>query len=209
VTHILLARHGETEWNAQMRIQGHANSPLNARGHQQAELLAVRLAKFPLQAIYSSDLDRAMETAAPIAAAQNLDIIPCPALREKGYGEWEGLTVTEVEARYPGEWKRYRSRQHLDVAAPGGETWTEVKLRMVAALQEILRQHPGKDETILLVGHGGSLRMAVLYALDVPLPTLQHFSMDNTGLTRLEFHKETPGRVIFLNDTSHLEGKAL
>ncbi len=208
MTHLLLARHGETEWNAIRRVQGWTDIPLSVRGLAQADALANRLARTPLAAVYASDLSRAVQTAAPAAARHSLDVQTLSGLREKGFGDWEGLTQSELEIDYPELWHRYHVERDMEARIPGGERWPEVQARMVAALRQILAAHPGPDETVLVVGHGGSARILILEALGATLPTLLHLHLDNAGLTRLDFKTATEGRVMLLNDTSHLEGLA-
>ena len=101
MTTILLARHGETDWNLERRVQGHTDRPLNESGRAQALALADRLSTESLDAVYSSDLARARETAAVIAARHGLDVIETSDLREKDFGSWEGMTDTEIMARFP------------------------------------------------------------------------------------------------------------
>ena len=131
MTRILLVRHGETEWNAAGRVQGWTDSPLSDRGRAQAARLAARLAAFPLAAVYASDLSRARDTARALAAPHGLPVLDDPGLRERCYGDWEGLTLSELEARYPDAWDRYHRQRALDVLIPGGETWEEVAARVV------------------------------------------------------------------------------
>jgi probable phosphoglycerate mutase len=209
VTRILLARHGETEWNAVRRVQGWTDIPLSEKGHAQAEALAVRLSHIPLAAVYSSDLSRAAQTAEPAAARQGLTVQTAPELREKGFGEWEGLTQADLERDYPHLWHRYHVARDLTALVPGGETWPQVQERLSAALGRILAAHSGPDEAVLLVGHGGSGRMVILEALGATLPTLLRLHLDNASLSHLDFRSEGDSRVIFLNDTSHLEGLTL
>ncbi len=204
MTHILLARHGETEWNAVRRVQGWTDIPLSPQGHAQAAALAERLSRIPLTAVYSSDLSRAVQTAAPTAQHQGLEVQPLPELREKGFGDWEGLTQTDLDREYPALWQRYHVERDLSALVPGGETWPEVQARLSAVLRRILSDYPGPDETVLLVGHGGSGRVLVLEALQAPLPTLLRLHLDNASLTRLHFRSAGDSRVVFLNDTSHL-----
>lgn len=204
MTRILLARHGETEWNAIRRVQGWTDIPLSEKGYAQAEALAGRLDRTPLAAVYSSDLSRATQTAAPVAARQGLTVQTVPELREKGFGEWEGLTQADLERDYPALWHRYHVVRDLEALVPGGETWPQVQERLSVVLRRILAAHPGAEETVLLVGHGGSGRMVILEALGAALPTLLH--LDNASLSRLDFRGEGDSRVIFLNDTSHLGG---
>ena len=206
MTHILLARHGETEWNAIRRVQGWTDIPLSEKGLAQAEALAGRLSRVPLAAVYSSDLSRAAQTAAPTAARLGLTVLTVPELREKGFGEWEGLTQADLERDYPELWHRYHVLRDLDALVPGGETWPQVRERLSVALGRILAAHPGPDEAVLLVGHGGSGRMVILEALQAPLPTLLRLHLDNASLSRLDFRGSGDSRVVLLNDTSHLEG---
>lgn len=206
MTQIYLVRHGETEWNAEKRVQGWSNSPLTERGRGQAEAVAARLAALPIQAVYSSDLSRALDTAAPIAAAHGLTPQPRPGLREKCFGDWEGLTAADLESRYADEWHRYHVRRELDAPVPGGETWPQVQARIVAVIEGVLEAHPGQDDSIVLVGHGGSLRPAVLHALDAPLSVLLRLHFGNASLSRLDYRCANDSRVVFLNDTGHLKG---
>lgn len=207
MTQILLVRHGETEWNAVSRVQGQSNSDLSARGRRQAETIAARLAVMPIHAIYSSDLTRALDTAAPIAARHGLTVQNAPELRERSFGAWEGLTTDEIAVRFPAEYSQWRSGQsdveqdiHADV---GGETWPQVQGRVFPFLEGVLRKWP--EQTVLLVGHGGSLRVAALHALGAALPTALRLQFDNASLTILSYRNDYPPRVKLLNDTSHWE----
>lgn len=203
MTRLLLVRHGETTWNAEGRIQGHMNSDLSPLGRAQAEVLKHRLKRIHPAAIYSSDLSRAMETIRPTAELLGVPVVPRTDLREKCFGEWEGLSPADVEERYPGEWSRYRSHFNLDYEIPGGETWDEVRIRVETACRYILQQHDAGD-TVIITGHGGSLRPIILYALRAPMSCLYHMSVDNAGVTCLDFKSTDEGRVVYLNDTLHL-----
>ncbi len=206
MTHILLARHGETEWNKIGRVQGWTDIGLSADGESQAVKLANRLSKTPLAAVYSSELSRAVQTAEAVAAPHGLPVQTLPGLREKGYGLWEGLTREDLERDWTDLWHQYHTLRVLETVVPEGETWPEVCLRTVEALKFILAGHPGADDTVLVVGHGGSARALVLEALQAPLPTLLRLHLDNASLSRLDFHSLTDSQVVFLNDTSHLGG---
>src|SRR5437588_12029025 len=120
-TRLLLVRHAETTWNAGERIQGQQDSPLSARGGEQAERLAERLAAAPLAAIRSSDLLRARDTAEPVAARHGLEVSEDADLREVYAGAWEGMTTTEIRRDYPEEYWRWRE-DSLRHRPPGGET---------------------------------------------------------------------------------------
>jgi 2,3-bisphosphoglycerate-dependent phosphoglycerate mutase len=158
VTTILLARHGETDWNRDNRFQGHADPPLNESGRTQAAELSAALADEPLAAAYSSPLRRAFETAEIVAAPHGLGPVPMDALREVDVGSWQGLTRAEVEQRFPKQYARW-----LDYEAgwENGESYEEMGRRVIAGLLELAAAHEG--ERILAVSHGGPVRAA--YAL--------------------------------------------
>jgi broad specificity phosphatase PhoE len=158
VTTILLARHGETDWNVQNRWQGHADTPLNERGRAQARALAERLAGTVLEAIYSSDLLRASETAGIVAQGRGLTVQTDRRLREIDVGAWQGLTGDEVAERFP------------DGVRPDGESLEAFQARVVGALSAIGRSHNGA--TVLVVAHGGCARTLQRHLLGEPLPTL-------------------------------------
>ena len=152
-TTVLLARHGETDWNRERRFQGHADPPLNELGREQARALGEELAGSPLAAVYSSDLRRAAETARIVAALRGLEPDERRDLREIDVGEWSGLTFAEIERLYPEGVARH---------VAGGDGWEHgephaaMQERIVAAVRRIAADHPG--EHILLVIHGGTMR---------------------------------------------------
>ena len=152
MTTLLLARHGETDWNREFRIQGSSDIELNELGRRQAQSLAQELTDVDLDAIYSSDLSRAQATAAAVAATHGLDVRLDPRLRERSFGSWEGLTRDDLDAMPPG------SRHD-------GETDDEVRERVLAAVQEIAAAHPGEE--VLIVSHGGALNTLWHHALGV------------------------------------------
>lgn len=206
MTHILLVRHGETDWNADERIQGWTPTSLNERGRQQAEALAARLASMPLTAAYSSDLPRARETAEAIASRHALPVLVDEGLRERCFGQWEGLTAPELHRDWAEAWTRWKTEGDTEIAPPGGEAWADVQTRFLPVLHRILTAHPAPDDMVLVAGHGGSLRLAVLFALDAPFVTLRRLRLDNTSLTRIDFPlAPRPPRLVTFNDTSHLD----
>jgi 2,3-bisphosphoglycerate-dependent phosphoglycerate mutase len=159
VTTILLARHGETDWNRTSRFQGHADPPLNRTGRRQAAELAAALADEELAAVYSSPLRRAFETAEAVAAAHGLTVTALEALREVDVGSWEGLTSAEVERRFPEQFARWLDHgQGWD----DGESYDEMGERVVAGLLELAAAHEG--ERIVAVTHGGPIRAALAFA---------------------------------------------
>jgi 2,3-bisphosphoglycerate-dependent phosphoglycerate mutase len=153
MTTLLLARHGETDWNSERRWQGHADRPLNARGREQAHELAESLAGRRIDAIYASDLLRARETAEIVGAELGLPVTLDRNLREVDVGEWSGLVHTEIESRYPEGFRRWQQGLHGWV---GGESYDEMGERVVRALVSIAARHPG--ETVFVVSHGGAIR---------------------------------------------------
>jgi probable phosphoglycerate mutase len=159
VTTILLARHGETDWNREGRFQGFADPPLNDTGRAQGAGLAAELVDVELAAVYSSPLRRAFETAEFLAAPHRLAPIALEALREVDVGSWQGLTREEVEARFPEQFARW-----LDYGQgwQDGEGYDEMARRVVAALLQLAATHDG--ERILVVTHGGPIRAAFAFA---------------------------------------------
>jgi alpha-ribazole phosphatase len=159
-------RHGETDWNLEGRYQGQSDVPLNDTGRAQAHLLAEKLHRRRFDAIYTSDLQRASETAGILGAALNLPIRCEERLREINQGEWEGYLVEVIKARFAELWKQ-RSADPAAVRPPGGETVAEVAKRVWAALDEIARSHP--EGTVLIVSHGLALATILCKVRGIPL----------------------------------------
>lgn len=171
MTTILLARHGETDWNREGRYQGWADPSLNDRGREQARVLADQLRDEPLDAVYSSDLRRAHETARIVAAPHGVPVDADPGLREIDVGSWSGLTRAQIEERFPGA-------EHHD-----GETREQHLARVVATVERIARLHP--RGRILVVSHGGSLRTLRRHAIDAPVHPIE-----NCAVFELHFRDE-------------------
>jgi probable phosphoglycerate mutase len=153
MTEILLVRHGETDWNVERRFQGHADPSLNDNGRAQAHALAAELAAEHIDAVYTSDLTRARETAEIISAQLGVDIVPRSELREIDVGDWEGLTWDDIERQFPDGRRRWDESGH---GWEGGETYEQLAERVVDALRRIAAAHPGGR--VLVVGHGGTIR---------------------------------------------------
>jgi broad specificity phosphatase PhoE len=164
VTTVLLARHGETDWNREQRWQGHADPGLNENGRRQAEELAARLADVELAAVYSSDLARALETAEVIARAKGVDVVADPRLREIDVGEWSGLTTDEIERDFPTGFARHSAGGD---GWEQGETHAAMSDRVVAAIARIAADHG--SEQVLCVLHGGPIRALLAHADGVAL----------------------------------------
>lgn len=200
-TQVFVLRHGQTAWNAEHRIQGQLDVPLDATGRWQAERLARALAAEPLAAIHSSDLQRAFATAKAVQAATGAPLSGHLDLRERSFGRFEGVTYAEIEQRWPEDALRWRRRE-TDFAPGGGETLTALYARCVGAATRLAAQHPG--QTIALVAHGGVLdclyRAAVGVALDAP----RTWQLGNASINRLLFNGE--GFVLVgWDDQAHLD----
>jgi len=164
VTTILLARHGESDWNRSQRWQGFADRPLTDLGRRQAAELAARLKETELDTIYSSDLRRARETAEIVARSKGLEVHATPDLREVDVGSWSGLTRAEAEAQFPEGYARWLGGGE---GWKDGETYEQMSERVVPAVQRIAALHD--DRRVLVVAHGGSIRAvhAAALGLDV------------------------------------------
>jgi broad specificity phosphatase PhoE len=180
---LLLARHGETEWNRTHRWQGFTGPPLNELGRQQADELAVKLEALEIYAICSSDTIRAVETAEIVAARLGLDVAQDPRLREVNFGEWEGLTRHEINARFAGAFREWDA---CKLAAPtGGESDVTMAERVVEALSEIAARP--EHERVLVVTSGGPIRAVQAHAkgIDQAFARLHFKSADNCAVLEL------------------------
>lgn len=152
MTRVYLVRHGATEWNVDKRAQGTADIPLNEAGRLQALHAAKELAELPIDAVFSSDLQRAQDTAIAIAEVHGLGVTTDPDLREIDQGEWTGLPVDEIKRRWPEMWGPAR---HFN-ARPGGESPSQVRARALAGLRRVVEAHPAGS--VVIVSHGGTIR---------------------------------------------------
>ena len=204
LTRILAIRHGETAWNVETRIQGQLDIALNANGWRQAQRLARALSGEALNAVYASDLQRAADTAQAVAARAGLALRTDAALRERGFGTFEGLTWAEVEQHHPEASRRWRQRD-ASFGPPGGETLIRFYERAVGALAAIAARHRG--EHIAIVTHGGVLdalyRAASRIALDAP----RTWQLGNASINRV-LHGEQGFTLVGWNDGFHLQGDA-
>jgi len=204
-TRIIAIRHGETSWNVDTRIQGQLDIPLSANGRWQAERLAEALRDEPIQAIYASDLARAWETAQYLGQAHGLTVTQETGLRERGFGDFEGMTFAEIEVLLPEQSLRWR-RRDPDFSPPGGESLVALNARVLEAAGRLAARHPG--EQIALVGHGGV--MDVLYRaatrLDIQAP--RTWALGNAAINRLLWTPEG-FTLVGWADTQHLDDDAL
>lgn len=200
-TLIYLLRHGETTWNIERRYQGALDSPLSAEGRDQSLRLREALRSVPVRAVYSSPLERALTTAEVIAQGFALPVIAVPDLAEIRVGEWEGLLVGEIEARYPEAAHHWYNTPHL-ARIPGGETIEELRARAVRATETIRRRHNG--EHVMVVAHGGVNKTILLTALGAPLENYWRIRQHNACINLLEYEGDRV-RVVVLNETIHLD----
>jgi alpha-ribazole phosphatase len=203
---LIFIRHGETEWNATLRYQGHANIPLNDRGRAQARAAAARLGSAHVAAIYTSDLARAAETAAIVGEPFGLKPVVMTELREIDVGEWEGHTPEELYRRFPDHMREY-DRDPARTVRIGGESYAMLQERALVALNRIQEQH-ARDETVLVVSHGGTIRAVLCHVIGLDLGHFGRMWLDNGSFTELRLGSNG-WRLLRLNDAAHLEGSNL
>lgn len=181
---VILVRHGETEWNHEGRFLGQSNPGLNDNGRIQAQAIALQLSSTNIDVIFSSDLDRAVQTSEAIAQACKARISMVPALREINFGAWEGLTFEEIAARYPVLWNEWL-KDPFQVRIPDGETAEEVRCRVIQAWNCMV-DNACTPKTAVIVAHGGPLRLLICHLLGI-LPSRQwEFQLQHGGLMVLE-----------------------
>jgi 2,3-bisphosphoglycerate-dependent phosphoglycerate mutase len=204
-THLIVIRHGETAWNRERRLQGQLDVPLNAHGEAQAAALGMALQAEPLDAIYSSDLSRALQTARALAAGRPLDVRTESGLRERHYGEFQGLTQVEVSERYPEGFAAWQARVP-DHAPKGGERLVDFHARVVDITLSLARRHLGGR--IALVAHGGVLDCLYRAAHGMSLDAPRKHELRNAGINRLhsDGHRLT---VAQWGDVAHLDARGL
>lgn len=205
-TTVYLIRHGETDWNLTGRWQGHADVPLNELGLRQARILGRRLAREGprFDAVYSSDLARAFQTAWELGAAVKVPVQLLPPLREIDLGAWSGLTHDEIKERFPTEVELLRRGQ--DIPRGGGESMYALQKRVVEAVDAIANHHRG--QTLALVTHGGCVRALLAHAdsLGAGDAFARFPHIGNTSITVM---RVGPGawEVLSVNDMAHLEAE--
>jgi len=201
MTELILIRHGETDWNRELRFQGQLDVPLNAVGLEQARRVAERMAQEPLQVLVSSDLQRALQTARAVAGrVQRLDPVLDVALREQHFGVVEGLRVPDIQRQFPQAWQQW-IRFEADYAFEGGESTRVFHGRVLAAVRALARHHAG--QTLAVVTHGGVLDMVYRSALGLPLSGPRVSEIPNAGINRVRLQGEVI-EILEWADTRHL-----
>ena len=203
-TELILIRHGETDWNRELRFQGHIDVPLNATGQEQARRLGQRMALETVQHIVCSDLLRTQQTTAPSARQLVLPVLTTVGLREQNFGVAEGLLAEEVRLQHPRAWEEWLAFK-ADHGMEGGETPRQFHTRVMAALAEIAQQHAG--QRVLVVTHGGVLDMVWRTARGLGLDGPRASDIPNAGINRVRIaDAAAPQHIEILTwaDTAHL-----
>jgi len=199
-TEIILIRHGETEWNSQKRMQGHSNSDLSSVGQAQIQALGQWMKNVPFDHIYSSDSLRAKQTAEAITQFSGHKLKIDLRLREKNLGVFEGLTSEEARERHPEVFRLFKTAGSKYVIDEG-ESTQQLQDRALEIVDEIRIKHP--EEHVLLVTHGGFIRVVMKHSLGLSLETPTRFLIRNTGVFRLVW--EDKWIVSQMGGVSHLE----
>jgi len=200
MTGIMLARHGETDWNREGRWQGHSDQPLNATGIAQAQALARRLAGEEIAALYTSDLLRAAQTAAEVTRTTGLEAIVTPGLREVDVGDLVGLDRAEARRRYPDWYTRWR--EGTDDSYPGGEQFSDLRERALAALDRMADRHA--DGTAVAVCHNGIVRAVALHVLGLQPHERRRIAHGPNGSLTVVERERGRWTLVALNDSGHL-----
>jgi broad specificity phosphatase PhoE len=195
MTTFLLIRHGETDALGKSMMGWMPGWHLNANGKQQVASLTERLARLPIRAVYTSPLERAIETAEPIARRHGLTHHPMEELGEIRMGEWEGLSMAELQLRE--DWRKFNTYRS-GTRSPGGELIIEVQTRMIRQLQCLEERHSA--ETVAVVSHADPLRSVVAYYLGIPLDLMLRFEIAPASVTVVEAGDWGP-RILCLNET--------
>lgn len=196
-----IVRHGQTNWNILGKTQGHGNSDLTDKGIEQAKDLSENIIKYPIDYVYSSDLGRAVQTADILAEKLNLDVKKTQALREMGFGKWEGLLIDEIKSDYKDIYNTWRNEPHL-VNIPDGETLHIIQERVDSFINELNKKYENKH--ILLVTHSVTVRVMLLSFLNSGMENIYRIKQDNTALNIVDYRDYGPV-VIKMNDTSHIK----
>ncbi|WP_427338745.1 histidine phosphatase family protein [Caloranaerobacter sp. DY30410] len=197
---IIITRHGQTDWNLIGKIQGQKDIELNKVGIEQAKKLAFKLSKEKIDIIYTSDLKRSYQTAKIISDIIKTDIIIDKNLREIHFGNWQGLTLSDIKKDFNQEYIIWRTEPHK-LNLPGAERLIEVQERMKKIINNVLHTD---YQNILIVSHGTAIKALILGILDIDLAKFNNIKIDNTSISIIEYHSTGPV-IKLLNDTCHLK----
>ncbi len=202
MTELILIRHGETDWNRELRFQGHIDVPLNDTGFEQARRVAEHLAGEAVDQLVSSDLLRTRQTAQPSSLQLGLEPLHDAGLREQAFGVVDGMRADAIQKQFPQEWARFAGFD-ADYAFAGGETTRAFHTRVIAALQRLTRARGG--QRLVVVTHGGVLDMVYRSAMGLPLSGPRQSAIPNGGISRVRMQGRTV-EIISWAETAHLEG---
>ena len=204
MSELILIRHGETDWNRELRFQGQVDVPLNEAGRLQAHRVADRLGAEPIDHLYSSDLLRTRQTAAPLAARSARPVTELAGLREQNFGRIDGMRVADIQAQHPADWADWLRFDADHAFEGGGESTRNFYLRVSATLRQLAQAHP--DETLAVVTHGGVLDMIRRGALGLPLSGRREALVPNGAIGRVRLGAGTRIDILDWADAAHLDG---
>ncbi len=202
MTDIYLVRHGQTAWNKEEIFRGRSDVPLNDTGLREAELAAEFFRGLEIDAVYSSPLLRALETARKIASVVHRDVNPLPGIIDMSFGIWEGQPLVEVKKNDEERYRIWRDKPHL-LVLPKGESLDEVRSRSMAALEEVIRSHPEKK--VILVSHRVINKVILCSVLGLDNSHFWQIAQDTTAINRVQY-REGKYVLSLMNETCHLKG---
>lgn len=197
---IYLIRHGETEANKTFQFQGHIDNPLNSKGLCQAAALGQHYENIALDKIYSSSMQRARQTAAPLAETHGLTVQPLDELKEVCFGEWEGLSYDEIKAKWSDQLELF-FKQPAQCRMPGGESFDDVALRVRSVCEDLFKNN--SDKNIAIVSHGGVIRVQLCLLLGLDINKLWVFGVHNASTTCIGKWQDR-FTIEYVNDTHYL-----
>ncbi|HNS74087.1 MAG TPA: histidine phosphatase family protein [bacterium] len=197
---LIAVRHGETDFNAERRMQGHLDVPLSETGRVQAQAAAARLADESIDKIYSSDLQRALETARIIHDGREIELVTDLRLREFHMGTFQGMTLSEAREKHGDAWERFFIHD-ADFALPGGQSRNQKQVEIASFMEEVVRSQAGGR--MLVVTHGGILIAMLRHVLGIPASHYFRVSIENTGIQRFRYKNET-WQLVSWGEVDHL-----
>jgi broad specificity phosphatase PhoE len=201
MTSIYLVRHGQTAWNKEEIFRGRTDVPLDEIGLKQAELAGEYFKGMEIHGIYSSSLSRAWETAQKIAQFHHLNVQPLQGIIDMSFGKWEGQSHREIQNNDKEIYRQWREEPHL-ARLPGGESLEDVRVRAVNALEEVIRNHPGK--TLALVSHRVINKVLICSILGLDNSHFWQITQDATAINLIQ-HREGKYILSLMNETCHLK----
>jgi broad specificity phosphatase PhoE len=200
-TSIYLVRHGQTAWNKEEIFRGRTDVPLDETGLRQAELAGEYFKEMEIHAIYSSPLSRALETAQKIAQFHNTKVQPLQGILDMSFGRWEGQSHLDIQKNDREIYRQWREEPHL-ARLPSGESLDDVRVRAMAALEEVIRNHPGK--TLILVSHRVVNKVLICGILGLDNSHFWQITQDTTAINLIKY-KEGKYTLSLMNETCHLK----